>query len=194
MAPYVEDHAVASGLFGVTVALWVIGEFRQAIRRRPEAVKADRHSLGLLRVTLVAGWLCAGASRSLVPGATIGGGAVVFAIGFAAAWMGLALRGWAIASLGRLYTITVMTSSDQPVVDRGPYRVLRHPGYAGLLLILLGAGVMFGNWVGVAALAVLPGIGLVVRIRVEERALTMALGSAYRDFAQGRKRMIPNVW
>jgi protein-S-isoprenylcysteine O-methyltransferase Ste14 len=53
---------------------------------------------------------------------------------------------------------------------------------------------MYGDWVGVAALAVIPTAGLVVRIRVEDDALTAALGDAYGEFARARKRLIPYVW
>ena len=194
MTPYVDDHAVASTIFGATMGVWAIVELRQAIRRRPEATRADRHSLDVVRVTLVAGWLIAAASRSLISDATIRGGVVTFAIGLVIAWTGIVLRTWATASLGRLFTFAVMTSPDQRVVDSGPYRFLRHPGYSGLILLLVGASVMFGNWVGVAAIAVIPTIGLLLRIRVEEQALSKSLGSAYRDFADGRKRLIPYVW
>ncbi|MCW2750344.1 MAG: putative methyltransferase [Aeromicrobium sp.] len=194
MTPYVDDHAVASTTFGVTMGLWAIVELRQAIRRRPEATKADRHSLDAVRLTLFAGWLIAAASRALIPGATIRGGVVMFAIGFVIAWAGIGLRTWAIASLGSLFTIAVMTSADQRVVDSGPYRYVRHPSYSGLILILVGAAIMFGNWFGVAAIVVIPTLGLLTRIRVEERAMVKTLGTAYEDFADGRKRLIPYVW
>jgi protein-S-isoprenylcysteine O-methyltransferase Ste14 len=194
MTPYVDDHAVASTMFGVTMGLWAIVELRQAIRRRPEATSADRHSLDVVRLTLFAGIFLAALSRSRFPGATIRGGVWTFAIGFVIAWVGIIVRTWAIASLGRLFTISVMTSADQRVVESGPYRYVRHPSYSGLILILVGAAVMFGNWVGLAAIAVIPTIGLLTRIRVEERAMTKALGTAYRDFADSRKRLIPYIW
>jgi protein-S-isoprenylcysteine O-methyltransferase Ste14 len=194
MTPYVAHHPVAATLFGVTVGLWAIGELRQAVRTRPEAVKADRYGLVVVRLFLYTGWLIAATGRSFAPGAVIGGGAAVFGIGLAVAWMGIGLRWWAFRSLGRWFTINVMTSADQPVIDSGPYRFLRHPGYSGLVVALVGGGVMYGNWVGVAALAVIPTAGLVVRIRVEEDSLTATLGNAYREFAKRRKRMIPYVW
>jgi protein-S-isoprenylcysteine O-methyltransferase Ste14 len=50
------------------------------------------------------------------------------------------------------------------------------------------------NWGSLAALIVVSTIGLVVRIRVEERALTDALGEPYRQFSAGRARLIPGVW
>jgi protein-S-isoprenylcysteine O-methyltransferase Ste14 len=194
MTPYGAHARVAAILFGVTAGLWLVGELRQAFRTRPEAVTADRHSLAVVRLFLLAGWLIAATSRSFAPGARIGGGAPVFALGLVVAWIGIGLRWWAFRSLGRFFTINVMTSDDQPVIDSGPYRFLRHPSYAGLVVALVGGGVMYGNWVGVAALAVVPTVGLVLRIRVEERALAAALGDAYLEFAGRRSRMIPHIW
>ena len=87
-----------------------------------------------------------------------------------------------------------MTSVDQPVVATVPYRVLRHPGYAGILLALGGIGLSYGNWLSLAALLVLPLLGLINRFQVEEAALSATLGASYTAFANRRKRIIPFVW
>jgi protein-S-isoprenylcysteine O-methyltransferase Ste14 len=79
-------------------------------------------------------------------------------------------------------------------VTRGPYRVLRHPSYTGLLFAFAGAGLMVGNWLSVGGAVVLLLIALVYRLRIEERALTAALGDRYREFTAGRARLIPYVW
>ncbi|WP_238384870.1 methyltransferase family protein [Segeticoccus rhizosphaerae] len=71
-------------------------------------------------------------------------------------WLGLLLRWWSFATLGRYFTTVVKTSADQVVVSRGPYRALRHPSYTGLLAAFLGCGLMLGNWVGCGA-SFLPG-------------------------------------
>ena len=88
----------------------------------------------------------------------------------------------------------VTVPSDQHVVDRGPYRWVRHPSYSGLLLTLVGLGAALGNWLSLIALAVLPTAGLVVRIRVEEAALLAALGAPYREYARHRRRLVPGLW
>lgn len=194
MQPYFEDHGVGTVLFATTVGAFVAGEIRQAIRRRAEAESADRFSLIAVRLSLYAGFLAASLSASKLTDATIRGGVAVAIIGVAIAWTGLAIRWWAFVALGRYFTIKVMTSPDQPVITTGPYRFVRHPGYSGLVLILFGIGVLFGNWIGLAGIVVLPLVGLVYRIFVEERALTAALGGAYRTFASSRQRLIPHVW
>ena len=80
------------------------------------------------------------------------------------------------------------------MVDRGPYRLLRHPSYTGLLLAFVGCTVMTGNWVSATASVALLLAAIVHRIRIEERALNHALGERYRDFATGRARLIPFLW
>jgi protein-S-isoprenylcysteine O-methyltransferase Ste14 len=88
----------------------------------------------------------------------------------------------------------VKTSDDQPVVQRGPYKVLRHPSYTGLLLAFAGCGLMLGNWVSTVGAVALVLVALTYRLRIEERALTEALGDRYREFAASRARLIPYVW
>ena len=55
-------------------------------------------------------------------------------------WLGLALRVWAIATLGGAFRTTVEVEPGQTVVSSGPYVWVRHPSYAGLLLIVAGFG------------------------------------------------------
>lgn len=56
-----------------------------------------------------------------------------------------ALRWWAFWTLGQYFTFTVDVSAEQLVVTAGPYRALRHPGYAGGLLVMIGIGVVYAN-------------------------------------------------
>jgi protein-S-isoprenylcysteine O-methyltransferase len=126
--------------------------------------------------------------------ATIGGGWVVFGLGEAILLAGLTLRYWAVLTLGRFFKVTVSIQAGHRVVRSGPYRLLRHPSYTGLLAILLGLGLVLGTWVGLAALVVLPLAGILIRIRVEEQVLLAALGDEYTSYAAETKRLIPGVW
>ena len=74
---------------------------------------------------------------------------------------------------------------------RGPYRVLRHPSYAGLLVMFAGLGLAFGSWVS-AAVALLVGFaGILPRIRVEERALAEEFGAGYATTRTRRRASSP---
>lgn len=84
------------------------------------------------------------------------------------------------AVLGRYFTVDVATQAAQPVIDVGPYRYIRHPAYAGLLLALIEFALALGNWAGLLAMIVLPGAAFGYRIAVEEAALLSKLASLMR--------------
>src|SRR6202023_2688413 len=95
---------------------------------------------------------------------------------------------WSFRTLGRYFTFIVQTSGDQPVITDGPYRLIRHPSYAGILLVVTGVGLLIANWLSLIGLTITMVCGLVFRIRVEERALLQNLGDDYRNYAATHKR------
>jgi protein-S-isoprenylcysteine O-methyltransferase Ste14 len=191
--PFFVTDRYAAILFYLTLGVWAVIEIRQALNRRAGATNTDRGSLMVVRLCSVAGVLLA-ALAIKVRATAFPYNVTVVAISLAVIWAGIGLRWWCFRTLGHYFTFTVMTSSDQPVITTGPYRVLRHPSYAAILLILAGIGLTYGNWLSLAALLFLPLIGFLNRIRVEEAALSEALGAAYTTFASGRKRLVPFVW
>ena len=109
-------------------------------------------------------------------------------------WLGLAIRVWAVAALGRAFRTTVEVDADQAVVSSGPSRWVRHPSYTGLLLIMAGFGLAVGNWLALAACLALPLPALLRRIQVEEAELTRVLGEPYRAYRTQTKRLVPGLW
>ncbi|KXK60537.1 hypothetical protein AWW66_18265 [Micromonospora rosaria] len=104
---------------------------------------------------------------------------------------GIVLRLVAIRVLGALYTHHVVRRQQHPIVTTGPYRLVRHPAYSGMLLANLGFVLFFHHVVSVLALVALVAV-LVWRIRTEERVLWAVPG--YPEFATGRPRLLPGVW
>jgi protein-S-isoprenylcysteine O-methyltransferase Ste14 len=104
------------------------------------------------------------------------------------------LRLWAVLTLGRLFTTTVVVRHEQEVVTSGPYRIVRHPSYLGVMILLAGFGLSLGDLASVAVMVVLPAMGLMQRIRVEEAALRAGLGARYVEYCRGRSRLIPRIW
>jgi len=132
---------------------------------------------------------------AVIPAAAIRPGRTAFAVGVAILLAGLGLRGWAFRALrGRYFNFAIAVSPDQTVVTSGPYRLLRHPGHAGFLLLSIGFGLTCANWVALAATTLLPLVMLVWRIRAEENALLAVLGDRYRCYASGHRRLIPLIW
>jgi len=115
-------------------------------------------------------------------------------LGLAIAWLGVLLRVWAVWSLGRFFQRDVMIQKDHVVWRGGPYRLLRHPAYAGTLISYLGFGLAVGSWVGALVFVAVVAAGYIPRIRVEEAELTRALGDSYRDYARTTARLVPGLW
>ena len=190
----VQLPSVLVWLTGLTGLAWVALELRQSLHSRPEARHDDRGSRVVIGIAAAVGILLAIAARRGLPDLAIGDPVV-------AAWCGLvllvaarALRQWSFWTLGRYFTFTVQTSSDQAVITTGPYRFVRHPAYSALLLAAAAGGLYVGNWLSLVALVVAVTAGLVYRITVEERALSQDVGAAYRDYAATHKRLVPFVW
>jgi protein-S-isoprenylcysteine O-methyltransferase Ste14 len=189
----VDQEPWARLVLAVTVVAFALGEFSQVLKRRPEASPAGRRSEVLFRLALLVGILMLPLARALAPAASLAG-VGVFVLGTVVGWLGLWLRWWSFVTLGRYFTLVVLTSADQVVVSRGPYRALRHPAYTGLLAMLLGLGLMLGNWLGTVLAFLVTLLALVYRLLREERAMIDALGDRYREFAAGRARLVPFVW
>ncbi|HYB86712.1 MAG TPA: isoprenylcysteine carboxylmethyltransferase family protein [Streptosporangiaceae bacterium] len=199
MKPYFLTHPVGI-LYLLVMLSWYLMEGVQFARQQEWRQEAARISP---RGFWPAYWACVAAATTMLilaphiaPAAAIGHGAAVFALGMVLLVAGIALRLWSFHALGRYFTFTftVKISPGQPVVSNGPYRVLRHPGYAGGLLAIAAVGLLNGNWVGLASV-VLPWLVLIVwRIRVEENALLTALDGRYRAYAAHHKRLVPLVW
>jgi protein-S-isoprenylcysteine O-methyltransferase len=141
----------------------------------------------LTAAVILAGWV------ARFKWAAMGGGRAVQLSGEALIVAGAALRVWAMLTLDRFFTFVVGIADDHRVVRDGPYRVIRHPGYAGALIAMVGVGVSLRSWLSVLLMLVVPPLVLAVRIRVEEATLVAALGQEYKDYARKTGRLIPKA-
>ena len=110
------------------------------------------------------------------------------------ALLGFTLRHVSIHILGKYFRTTVEIDEDQPIIQTGPYRFVRHPSYSGIILFFIGYGVLSQNWLCLAACILLPITALSYRIKVEERALVYELGTKYKDYRAKTKKLIPFIW
>ena len=117
----------------------------------------------------------------------------VAATGLALELTGIGIRAWSMRTLGRAYTRTLRTEGGQRVVDDGPYRLVRHPGYLGSLLIWTGFGLASQSLP--AATVVVAVVGDAYRRRIEaEEALLVRDLPGYAAYAGRTKRLLPSVW
>lgn len=104
---------------------------------------------------------------------------------------GLGLRAWAVRTLGRFFSLDLRVAEDQTVVDRGPYRLIRHPSYTGGLLIYPGMSLFFGAYWSLALSVVILIPAFLYRIRVEEGLLLDRLGEPYRAYRARTGALVP---
>ena len=164
--------------------------------------KADRGSLRLLMAVIGTSVGLAWLAKRAVPQANFDllfemgptALACLYAAGVCLFAVGLVLRWYSMVYLGRLFTFDVAVAADHRVVDSGPYRLVRHPAYAGSLLTFLGLGICGGNGVSLLVLVTPIALAFLRRIAIEEAALTTALGSRYADYARRTKRLVPFVY
>jgi protein-S-isoprenylcysteine O-methyltransferase Ste14 len=201
MRPYF-DSPVAGGVLTAVVLCWFVLEFaeflrvREARAARPGTLKTRNPAifwLSWVACMIVAEAGLYGAPH-VFPAAAIRPGAAAFVAGIAIFVTGAVLRGWSFLTLGKYFSYVIEVSPDQQVVTAGPYRAVRHPTYAGGMLIFIGIGLASANWAGLTAITLLPLAIVVWRIRIEENALVTTLGERYRGYAGQHKRLVPLVW
>jgi len=124
--------------------------------------------LRLWHVTLDDAWICVG----------------LIALGVLFAW-------WARIYLGNRWSGTITTKADHRVVDRGPYGIVRHPIYTGILLAVFATAAAKGTVLGLASAALIV-LGLWMKARLEERWLRDQLGAdAYDDYRRRVPMLLP---
>ena len=115
----------------------------------------------------------------------------VFYLGISLMFLGVLVRQYAIAILGRFFSLTVQIAEDHKVVEKGPDRLVRHPSYTGVLITFIGLGLAVQSLGALLLLLVVFGISFGYRIHVEERTLTSELGQDYVSYMKRTKRLIP---
>jgi len=106
---------------------------------------------------------------------------------------GLGIRAWSMRTLGQSYSRTLRVEEAQHIVERGPYKLVRHPGYAGSLLIWTGFALTSRSLPGVAVVAGLLGVAYHQRVAAEEALLRRDL-PGYAAYTERTKRLIPFMW
>jgi protein-S-isoprenylcysteine O-methyltransferase Ste14 len=197
MAPLAYTDVGAKYAFDVVLGMFGASEWsiRFRSRRNHGGTREDRGSFYVVVATALLGIAAAFSFAHLVESAGFGVARwPIFVIGLALTILGIALRQWSVLTLGAFFTVQVQVRSGQTVVDTGPYRWVRHPSYTAIVMSFVGIGVALENWLSLLVLIVVPTVGLVIRIRVEERALLAALGEPYREFSATRARLSPRIW
>jgi len=197
-----------SGVMPLSLQLglvYLISELLLTVTRRSRSrtgTKQDRSTLRVLWLVIMAsvaaGVYLAARSTSLRAGYlsvfALPHGQMFALVGVVLFLTGLFLRWWAIITLGRFFTVDVTIEKDHELVERGPFRVVRHPSYTGVLLAFVGFALSLRNWAALLIVLVPIFAAFIRRMNVEEDALSRALGSRYADYMRRTKRLVPFVY
>lgn len=114
-------------------------------------------------------------------------------LGVALALGGLLMRAWANHVLGGLYTRTLRVVEGQRIIRDGPYRLIRHPAYLGMILMWIGVSVATANWIVMVIVVVAILAAYRYRIENEEQVLLSTL-PGYAEYRAGTWRLIPPIY
>jgi protein-S-isoprenylcysteine O-methyltransferase Ste14 len=186
-------EAVLNALWILFVAYWIWSarKVKGASRTEPAWSRLLKYWLPLVVAVLL-----------LEPGRLYGGSALGARFLPAAGWVapmgtvmtlaGLLFACWARHVLGSNWSAVVQLKQDHELIERGPYRHVRHPIYTGLLLAFLGTAVALGEWRGLLALAIV-AVSFWRKLRLEERWLGEQFGAAYADYMRRVGALIPGI-
>lgn len=194
---------IAGWAMVIVMAGWVIGTAIVVIPRYPELLAErvgpkkgaktwDTALLSLYGVAMMSMWIVAGLDFRNSWSSGIGSLAQIGAMLIVSG--GYALVVWA-TGVNAFFSQVVRIQSERghTVISSGPYRVVRHPAYVGMGLVMLGAPIMLGSW-----WALIPGVIaallMIVRTALEDKTLQSEL-PGYTEYAQHtRYRLVPGVW
>ncbi len=107
--------------------------------------------------------------------------------------LGGGLRLWPVFVLGRRFSGLVAIQPGHTLETHGIYSLIRNPSYLGMLINMLGWGLAFRGWSGIA-IALLLLVLLVARIRAEERLLHSHFGAEYEAYCARTWRLVPGIY
>lgn len=182
-------HGFAVVCWGVGITIWILAAF--AVKRTVERQPLPRRLWDLALTAVAAILLFAVArtidwNRELLPRS-----AAVGIVGDCFLLAGLCVAVWARATLGGNWSASVALKEDHELIQRGPYRAVRHPIYSGLLLMILGTAILIGQ-VGAFVVLAFCACGLWVKLRREEALLAKHFPQ-YSAYVRRTKALVPFV-
>jgi protein-S-isoprenylcysteine O-methyltransferase Ste14 len=193
-----SDVYTQVAFLGVVTIAWLAFEIVLVLsdrRKENDGTKGGHANSPITMAAMIVG-LTAAFNLSSVTSLGFPGGRTdtPFFVGFGLMILGFAGRMWAIRTLGPSFRTTLQVHEGQRMVTHGPYRFVRHPSYAGALLLCFGLGLALQNWLSLACAVGIPLAAYVYRIDVEEKMLAGTFRSEYEEYQKRTKKLVPWVW
>ena len=108
--------------------------------------------------------------------------------------IGLVIRITAINTLGKFFTATARTTNEHLLITSGPFSIMRHPSYAGAILVITGVPVLLNNLITFFSTILLLFFAYDFRIKSEEKVLISTFGEKYLQYSLKVKKIVPHLW
>ena len=179
----------AIGCWGVVIAFWIVSAF--SVKRTKARQPLPHRVFYLVLIAVVAALLNGSVriiqwNRAVLPHRL-----AIGLLGDFLVLVGLFIAIWARATLGGNWSSRVVLKEDHELIQRGPYRLVRHPIYSGWLLMILGTAIVVGQAGGFVALVICFG-GFWMKLRQEEALLTEHL-AGYSEYMRRTKALVPFI-
>ena len=193
---------MALAILGGVILCWLLFTAVFVLRKRPpKGAEAKRDKVAFFGIALQGcayglAWFQPPGRPFLPPVPALAGGAGiafgVFTIGVAAASVWLV---WAaVRHLGKQWAVAARLVENHKLITTGPYSYVRNPIYTGMLGMLIATGLAMEHWIALIVAVVLFAIGLVIRVRSEEKLLRAAFGEEFEEYARRVPAVLPGIY
>jgi len=183
-------HYLFPGLWLVWIAYWRISAADVKPTQRHESPGSRAAHLLPLLVAGVLLWIRGDAEDGWLFRQLLAHSLTTFWTGAAIAAAGLGFSAWARVHLGRNWSATVTVKQDHELIRTGPYAIVRHPIYTGVLFGFIGTALAIGQWRGVLAVVIVFG-SFWRKLKIEERWMSETFGEQYRQYRARTRALIP---
>jgi len=182
-------HAAVGALWLLWVISWLLASHWSA--RTLKTTQLGERTLDLL--------LTLGGGYCLMVSATPGISARLYPLGALSSWLlaalvacGFGICWWARLYLGRMWSSNITLKQEHQIIVTGPYALVRHPIYTGLLLAAWSTAALQASELGMAGAALMT-FGIYLKARREELLLTTELGAPYQSYRQRVPMLLPRI-
>jgi protein-S-isoprenylcysteine O-methyltransferase Ste14 len=185
-------HNTLAIIWTVFWVLWVLPAVfgKRTVRRQRAGARILQLILLLLAYVLV---VDSGRDWGVLNLRVVPAGSSATAVGYLLLLAGMLFAGWARLFLGGNWSSDVTLKQDHTLVQSGPYRIVRHPIYTGLLVALVGTAIAMGElrcFLGV----LLAAIAWKIKSVSEETLMVQQFGEQYTRYREQVKSLVPYLW
>ena len=193
---------IALFTFFAVILCWVVFTAVFVLRQRPpKPQEAKRDRMSLLGISLQAFayflvWFQPPGRPFLPPVAALSGRFEIvlatFTIALAAGSVWLTAS--AVRTLGKQWAVAARLLEGHKLITEGAYRHVRNPIYTAMLGMLIATGLAMRHWTALIVAVFLFTLGLIIRVRTEEKLLRAAFGKEFEDYAERVPAVLPGIF